>query len=226
MPDGEPVPVEKPLTMEAYLEWARATLGIDFANHKHQRVYETNITSALSTIQESGFLDGLTERLKACHEEYLGRNRADLLMRGRDAGPEVTPLKKSYESAVNKTFRRNVLLNPNFPEAPAATGWLTPTNWYSHINDLIRSTVVCKFIDGPAFLATRLVNYAESIGLSARSYSQERDEGYYAFHFYAKFEVDLVDLEWNIQKHAIEFEIQLATQLQDVLKELTRMALS
>ena len=221
MPDRVPAPAEKPQTIEAYFEWARSSLGIDFSNPKYKRVYEANLTSALSTIQESGFLDGLTDRLRSCHEECSGTHKADLLMRGRDAGPEVTPLKKLYDSAVNKTFRKNVLLNSIFPEPPASTGWLTPDNWYSNINDLIRSNVVCKFIDGPEFLASRLVEYAHSLRLDARSYSQERDEVYYAYHFYAKFEVSLVDIEWNDQRHAIEFEIQLATQLQDVLKDLT-----
>jgi ppGpp synthetase/RelA/SpoT-type nucleotidyltranferase len=207
--------------MEQYFEWARSVLGVDFENPKHQRVYEANLTSALTTIQESGFLDGLREQLKLCNKEYRELNQADLLMWGRDVEQEVTPLKKSYPSAVNKTFRKNVVFNQDFPEPPGAAGWLTPDNWYSNLNDLIRSTVVCKFIDGPAFLASRLVEYAQGLRLEARSYSQEREEGYYAYHFYAKFNVSLVDLAWNDQRHAIEFEIQLATQLQDVLKELT-----
>ena len=201
---------EKPLTLEAYVEWARSSLKVNFDSPKQKRVYETNLTSALSTIQESGFLEGLSAKLASYQEEYKGACGAELLMLGRTVGTEVTPLKKSYESAVNKTFRRNVLFNPNYPESPEKTGWLTPDNWYSHINDLIRGTVVCKFLDGPEFLATRLVDYAHTLGLKARSYSQERDEGYYAYHFYAKFGVSLVDLGWNAKTHDIEFEIQLA----------------
>jgi ppGpp synthetase/RelA/SpoT-type nucleotidyltranferase len=219
-PAPAPVPAGKPETLDAYHEWARDAIGVDFTDPRQRRVYESNITSCLASIQESDFLVGLTDQLRECHEEYKKSHKAGLLMTGEAGDFELNPVRKSYDSAVNKTFRKNVLLNENFPAAPAM-GWLTPSTWYSSLNDLVRSTIVCKFIDGPQFLSAKLEAYATNLGLRNRSYSQERDEGYYAYHFYAKFDVTLVDLGWNEENHEIEFEIQLATQLQDVLKELT-----
>jgi hypothetical protein len=81
--------------------------------------------------------------------------------------------------------------------------------------------LVCKFLDGPEFLTSRLVHYADGLGLNPRSYSQERDEGYYALHFYATFKVDLLNKEFQAQDSPVELEIQTTTQLQEILKGLT-----
>jgi hypothetical protein len=81
--------------------------------------------------------------------------------------------------------------------------------------------LVCKFLDGPEFVTTRLMRYADGLGLSPRSYSQERDEGYYALHFYATFKVDLLNKELQAQESHVELEIQTTTQLQEILKGLT-----
>lgn len=71
------------------------------------------------------------------------------------------------------------------------------------------------------FIAKQLGKYAKSLGLKSRFYSQEREEGYYAYHFYVTIEVPFLDESFKKINSEIEIEIQLTTQLQEVLKELT-----
>jgi ppGpp synthetase/RelA/SpoT-type nucleotidyltranferase len=129
-------------------------------------------------------------------------------------------LQKPYASAVDKSFRVNVLWNENFPEPPKK-GWVTTDNLHYYFNDTIRCCVVCKFIDGPRFVTDKLMLYAKNIGLERRRYSQERDDGYYAYHYYVKFPVKTVDRNWQEVESDIEVEIQITTQLQDILRSLT-----
>jgi hypothetical protein len=65
------------------------------------------------------------------------------------------------------------------------------------------------------------LRYADRFGLTSRGYSQERDDGYYAFHSYVTFEAELFDAKWNSVPAGVEVEIQITTQLQEVLRNLT-----
>ncbi|MEA5604396.1 hypothetical protein [Nostoc sp. UHCC 0252] len=67
----------------------------------------------------------------------------------------------------------------------------------------------------------RIIEYAKFHKLKYRKYSQERDDGYYAYHVYVSFPAKIYDIDWNAEDINIEAEIQITTQLQEVLKELT-----
>jgi hypothetical protein len=133
---------------------------------------------------------------------------------------EFRVLRKPYESAVVKSFRINILRNKAFPNPPA-DGWITPSNWYTRFDDLVRGTLVCRFLDGPKLLAGALGEYAGSLGLDSRHVPRSTDDGYYAFHQYTRFPAEVVDADWETQETKVELEIQLTTQLQEVLRELT-----
>ena len=51
--------------------------------------------------------------------------------------------------------------------------------------------------------------------------SQAKDEGYYAYHFYTDYEVDFYDLNFNFARATIQMEIQVTTQLQEIMRSLT-----
>ena len=91
---------------------------------------------------------------------------------------------KPFKSVIDKSFRFNVLWNKKFPVEPQKYGWTTPDNIYSNINDLVRTCLVCKFIDGPDFLIKKLQEFSKTRGRACKTYSQSREEGYYAHHFY------------------------------------------
>ena len=198
-----------------YTHWAKKTLSTEF-NDIVSRVYDANLTNALNLLQEHEFFTGIESFLLLCAEEYKNQHSADLLM----SKPSIDLLKKSYDSAVNKSYRHNIIWNQNYPKEPKDC-WMTPENWFEKINDLIRSTIVCKYIDGPAFLANKLKSRAEELKLKNNYSSQQKDDGYYAYHFYVYIPVTFVDKTWNEFQVELSIEIQLTTQLQEVLYNIT-----
>jgi hypothetical protein len=113
-----------------------------------------------------------------------------------------------------------VLRNSSFPYEPP-DGWVHQANLYSKMNDLVRGTLICRFVDAPEFVTAQISEYADRFGLTNRAYSQEREDGYYAFHSYVTFEAEVFDAHWNKAHTAVEVEIQITTQLQEVLRTLT-----
>ena len=205
----------RPNTIADYIEWASANLKVDFSAPATRNRYETNVQNAQNTVQNSGFIRGFPAFITKQEGEYHSRTGAQLVLY-----EELTVVKKPFDSAVQKSFRHNVLHNRDFPGRPRKD-WVTPDNWYSKFDDLVRSTLVCKFIDAPRILAEALTGHAVSAGCTGRHIHRSTDEGYYAFHHYTAFQVEVVDDEWNSHTTNMEFEIQLTTQFQEVLRELT-----
>jgi hypothetical protein len=205
----------RPETIDQYVAWASATLGVDFTAAATRIRYETNIQNAQNAVQNSRFMQYLPEFVAKQEQEYHKDTGAGLLM-----SSELRVLTKPFGSAVTKSYRRNVLRNNRFPDPPT-DGWISPDSWYSRFDDLVRSTFVCKFLDGPIVLAPALDAYAISTGFSGRHVARNTDDGYYAFHQYTTFPIDVVDAAWQTQTTMMELEIQLTTQLQEVLRGLT-----
>lgn len=205
-----------PRTLSEYCEWALRNLECDFNDPKSQRLYNTNVSHFYNVISEHEFFKRLPTEMERWEAAYTALTKSNLFM--DKSGPSL--LQKSYYSAVDKSFRENVLRNKDFP-APPKKGWVTTENLHAYFNDLIRCSVVCKFIDGPGFVTDRLMDFAKGLALERRRYSQERDEGYYAYHFYVRFPVKLVNRDWHETESNIEAEIQVTTQLQEVLRTLT-----
>jgi ppGpp synthetase/RelA/SpoT-type nucleotidyltranferase len=205
-----------PATDEEYVIWARRVLRVDFNDRSVELSYDLNATFALATAQSHDFFKGLDNFLKESSEAYQAQKHADLFMGGPS---EVKLVLKSYTSAVNKSFRHNIVSNKNF-DHPPEEGWVTPADWFSTFNDIVRSTVVCKFIDGPQFLAERLKAYATVLRLDSNYTSQQKDDGYYAYHFYVNIPVELL-INGTPSFVNVKIEIQLTTQLQEVLYKIT-----
>lgn len=208
--------VFKPATLSEYLEWAKSTLHADFTEDQSRSLYDVNVQTAFNTVAQHPFFIHLGTRLHAWSLEYEAATHSHLLMSG-DA-PRL--LMKPFASAVNKSFRTNVLWNRGFPRPPKH-GWVTPANLFSYFNDSIRTTLVCKFIDGPGTIVQHLEQYAKETNILSRWYTQARDDGYYAYHFYVTIEVNFYDASWRVQRLPLTVEIQVTTQLQDILRGLT-----
>lgn len=210
--------MSRPSTIADYIDWAKGKLGADFGDFQNHSLYRFNVQEAYGTVTNHRFYVELPAHLAKWAEEYKTQTGSDLFM-------ERTRLdlsEKTYDSAVNKSFRANVLLNESFPDPPRK-GWALPENLAEYINDSIRGSLVCRFLDGPSYVTSKLAEYADGLGIEHRQYSQERDEGYYAYHFYAEFDVTLYDSSGAARTGQIDMEIQVTTQLQDVLRSLTHV---
>jgi hypothetical protein len=205
----------KPATLDEYRDWARATLSIDYDLARIKARYDTNIQTALNTIQKSSFWLTLPALLDQRKTEHDARTGAAMLM-SREVNLEAKP----YSSSIDKSFRHNILWNRRFPEEPK-DGWATPDSWYMLFDDLIRSTIVCKFIDGPGIIAMALSERAMQTGLECHYSPRANERGYYAFHHYTKFPMEIADADFNPRPVNLTLELQLTTQLQEVLRELT-----
>lgn len=208
--------MKKPETLPQYIDWAAKNLGSDFDDPKIRKIYDVNLNTTFNEISKHKFFSELQTQLEIWDQEYFANTSTRLLM--ADSPPELK--QKPFESAIDKSFRVNILWNDNFPEPPKK-GWVTADNLYFYFNDLIRCFIVCRFIDGPRYLTNNLMKFAKSLGLERRQYSQERDDGYYAYHYYVKFHLDFLNSNWDTIQSQFEVEIQVTTQLQDILRSLT-----
>lgn len=208
--------MNKPLSLEEYIKWAEDKIACQFGDPRIKRLYETNMNNIFNAVSQHSFLIGFSNRASEWERQYREKTRSDLFMYNNDPKLMIKP----YQSVVEKTYRQNILWNKKFPNSPP-DGWYNHQNIFSRLNDLVRGTLVCRFIDGPSYVATEIQKYAEELGLECRQYSQEREEGYYAFHVYISFPVCVFNIDWMEENIEAKVEIQVTTQLQEVLRALT-----
>ena len=127
---------------------------------------------------------------------------------------------KKFDPFLLKTGRKNVFENEVWPGKPDG-GWITPDNWYTRINDIVRTMIVVKYLDGVAVLVERLQQLCNSHELKPTLDWEARDEGYYAAHLYVEKEYSIPTLDFGSQKIPIKVEIQVTTQLQESIYKLT-----
>lgn len=205
------------MSIEKYLKWVKDNQGHDYESTVNKNRYNTNVKTVQGTISDNAIVHGIESKLGEWAIDYEKETGSSLFMHK----PLLQFSTKTYQSTIDKIFRINCLWNKKFPDAPPNSGWINPENIFSKINDLVRACLVCKFIDGPKFITEKLAEYCQENGTKHRCYSQERDEGYYAYHFYIYFDVQVLDSEWKEIDTTAIVEIQFTTQLQEVLKELT-----
>src|ERR1051325_5626026 len=208
--------MKRPSSLEEYVVWAGSISLCHFDDPKTRKLYDTNLINVYNTVTQHPFFVGFLNKTKEWEAYYAAKTKSNLFMANGDPSLQIKP----YTSVVEKTYRKNILWNKGYPKPPQ-DGWYSSQNLYSRLNDLVRGTLVCRFIDGPSFLAQEIKKYASEHNLLCRQYSQEREDGYYAFHIYISFPVTIIDSAWNEEQVLVEVEIQVTTQLQEVLRTLT-----
>lgn len=128
-------------------------------------------------------------------------------------------LVKDWDSFVDKTYRRNVSLNDNWPDPPDG-GWVLPPGWFSDITDIVRTMLVARYLDGVHFLGRRFVELAEEHALSADVDLQAKPEGYYAAHVIVRTPLRIPTVDLRYETREVGVEIQITTQIQEVLRAL------
>jgi hypothetical protein len=132
---------------------------------------------------------------------------------------EIKLEKKPFNSFLRKTYRKNILNNDKWPNEPTG-GWITPDNWYSRINDIVRTVVVVKYLDGVKFLVDKIASLANKYSLDFRVDFEAKEEGYYAAHSYVRQVFEIPTISWKTERTEIDVEIQVTTQLQEVIRAL------
>ena len=209
--------MERPTDLEKYEKWLKEELGYRI-DAKVKRRYETVRLLVRSGFEQTYFWKCLKKELEESEAAYrLKTNGYFLLM----IKPEELDLDiKGFDSFFLKTGRRNAFENKNWPSEPDG-GWVTPENWFSKIDDIVRTMVVVKYLDGVELLAVKLKQICDSSGLTSKIDLEASEEGYYAAHLYLEKEYSIPTLEFDNEKVNIKVEIQITTQLQEAINKLT-----
>lgn len=209
----------KPL-MADYPQWARETINFDPDDPQFRRRFAGNVQSLQTTIEQSDAWSSLGERLLAFSDRYR-EERGFGLFTGSPQKPNL--LRKSIDSAIEKTFRINVYENSFFPDPPEIRSerqWLTEDNLYTTLKDLVRCRIVCRYMDGPEYLCS-LIHNGMQPDINVTYKSMESDLGYYSWHLSIPITAGVIKSNGNIVDEEARYEIQVTTQLQDVLNDLT-----
>jgi ppGpp synthetase/RelA/SpoT-type nucleotidyltranferase len=203
LPPGEG---DVPQVESQYPEWLEKNLQYSVSEGKVE--YQAASARLLSAISASPFWRTLRDNITAMHERYKIATGLDLFYK-----LEMPALaQKSYESFLSKTYRRNFIKKQH-----GGTKWFEPSEWYEGIDDIVRTRFVVKYLDGVDSLLRELDGFAEANALDSRIEMKANDSGYYAAHFYISQTIDIPLVRGGIRRINCWVELQITTQLQEVL---------
>ncbi len=209
----------KPSNTEEYITWwnKRFSPKIDQITKKQ---YEYVRMLLKDTFKNSTAWNNWKNELYDCDALYRQKHGYKLLMNSPD---DIVLDEKDWDKFILKVWRRNRVEHENWNNITSAevldTNWITPMNWYEKINDIVRTTIVVKYLDGVEFLIDKMCAYFRNNGYECTPDWEAREEGYYAVHLNVKGDYELLlGLITTIKK--ISVEIQVTTQMKDVIKEL------
>ena len=207
---------EKPKTIDEYTKWLKDHLSIEI-DGRHKRQYESGTDLMSNKFKESELWSQILLNIKEFNETYQIEHDGYSLY---PYIPKLEILTKSYNSLYEKTFRKNILENSNWVKEPKG-GWITPDNWFSRIDDILRTRFVVKYLDGVEFLLSRFSELCDDLKLTHNEELKAKEEGYYAAHLYVVNEFEIPDLEYGSKKAEVTIELQITTHLQEVIETLT-----
>jgi hypothetical protein len=212
-PDGDKVSREEGTSFNQYLRWLTKTHG--FRDMLVEGNYYRSVTDRIKAdLEASPFFQGLTKSLTEYNDEYYVSRGYALLT--------PYPMKlvvKPFESFILKTYRRNVLDNARWPQEPES-GWIVPINWFTMINDIVRTILVVKYLDGVGLLAEKIDSLCKQYNCGCKVDFEAKAEGYYAAHLYVRHRFEVPSIRWDTEKMDVDIELQITTQLQDVIRSL------
>ena len=205
---------EKPKNIPEYQKWLFSKFN-EKNSHERKRYYESVFLKAEGDFKKSNFWIQLTDNFKKYSDDYSVKTGYTLF--SNYSSPELKPeiLVKPYDSFILKTFRYNVINNNNWPNEPE-DGWIPPSKGFSKINDLLRTLIVVKYLDGVDYIVEKI----KDIDSNCKVEFKAKDDGYYAAHVYIKQTFEIPEFDWNTRKEDILIEIQITTQLQEVIRKL------
>lgn len=206
---------EKPKDLNGYKEWLKKEHKIEIS--AQTETYYDSVTNIIKRdFEESNCWVALIDNLREFDSQYRLQKEGYSLLLTRD---KPTLYIKPFKSFLGKTLRKNVLQNQNWPDEPD-DGWIFPNNWYSRIDDIIRTLIVVKYFDGVEFMVEKMQSLYEQHGLPCVPFFEAKEEGYYAAHLYTKREFEIPRPTWDTERVTVSIEVQITTQVQEVIRKL------
>lgn len=201
---------------EEYEKWLKDERGSEITNRT--KLYYEEVTNTIKGIfQESLLWEKLILNRDLYRDQFLLETRGYDLWSVTSRSVELKI--KPYDSFLLKTYRKNILDNKNWSRPPRG-GWILPNNWFSKINDIVRTSFVVKYLDGVEFVTRHFQLLCKECKVKSKVDFEAKEEGYYAAHMYLtnKFEIPKMELGTEFVNVSIEF--QITTQLQEVILKL------
>jgi len=206
--------LERP-SFDGYKEWLAKTFKVNLTTEANR--YERESLRVKVAAEESEFWTSFQAAKTELADKYYASTSYRLFA---DDGRE-NMLVKPWKSFLEKTYRANVLGNELWPEPPDG-GWYLPINWYERFHDIARTSVVVKYLDGVTFITDYFQEIQKDLSLAEYDCEFEaRDTGYYAAHSRVGIGFNLLVENWTEVEKRGSFEVQVTTQLQEVIRRLT-----
>lgn len=212
---GRPVNDSTPPPFELYSKWLHRKFRRVPGVAEGQAYYEVVTSSLKAQFESSEFWLDLQARLPDFEAAYYVETGLGLLAFPHSGHVET----KSWESFLAKTYRRNVLRNPSFPDEPSG-GWLLPPTWFSATKDVVRTMFVVKYLDGVQELRKRVETLAAEHRLNCESTLEGTPAGYYAGHLVVTANLKVPTTSWAQREAPVPVELQVTTQIKEVIKGL------
>lgn len=198
---------------EEYEKWLKNERDSEIT----KRYYEEVASTIKRIFQDYSLWKTFNRNRDDYHHEFFTESRGYNLW--SNASEPIELKTKPYDSFLLKTYRRNILDNQSWPEQPKG-GWILHDNWYSKINDIVRTSVVVKYLDGVEFVARHFKSLCDENKAKCNINYEAKEEGYYAAHMYVTSKFEVPKMKLGTEFVDVSIEIQITTQLQDVIKKL------
>jgi hypothetical protein len=206
--------MDKPESIREYIDWLSSVHHIAI-DGRYETYYESVANKVKNDFEKSPFWVELLDNLEVYDQDYEIKYGFHLF--NANFKPKLET--KSFASFLLKTFRKNVLENQDWPNPPKS-GWFLPENWFSRINDTVRTLLVVKYLDGVSYLNNELGKLCIEKTMPCEASFEAREEGYYAVHFLTQKSFEIPNIKWDSETVTFPVEIQITTQLQEVMRLL------
>lgn len=213
----------QPCSVEEFQVWSRdSTCGKIDQNLASW--YENTQNNLFTKVRDTPPFAQLDQILNEAAKRYSSSMNANLFGVGRSADREIDWHRKPYTSFVDKLYRLNIVDNERYPLPPNGK-WIRPENSLKlgYVDDIVRTTLVVAYADGPEFLAGIIKEQASLHGLESIVKDHSKPKGYYAYHVYIGLPVHVAQSGpgFVFSEMPVPVEIQITTELQAALREVT-----
>jgi len=206
--------------LEDYIDFLEDKL-LRFEIGELQKYYERVVYAMRKNFEESSFLKQLNDNLRTYHQDYVQQNEYPLFSRIEPIEIKVKP----FHSMLEKCYRQDVIDNPRWKEAEfnwdSAYVWIDPTTCFERFNDILRTRLSVRYLDGAIFLLEKTERLADSLNLKHSHRYKAEEEGYYAIHFYLTCPFEIQSKDSGLKKIESKVEVQINTEVQNLILDLS-----
>ena len=220
---------DRPKSQEEYIAWYNREFDESLDSGQPEQWYSQVTRSGHQILEESEFWKHLLGTIRLWDHEFRSDNDNFPLL-AHELSKEIGV--KKFNSAVNKSFRLNVVANKKWPAPPEPSPrtaaearednpkdvlrWYGPHNWLTEFSDIFRTRLVASYFDGVRYLADKAKELAERTTLHPPELCLiAQQDGYHAAHLLVHHELTVDDFRTREFVSApVRLEIQITTDIQ------------